>query len=271
MSFNMILVACDFRPESFTALLHAVTLAERSTAGLLLLHLTSAPDEDDDATKKMILLQDELKKHFQGDIRTLVREGDIMDIGKIADQEQCTLVVMPTHGMQGMQQFTGSLALTVVSESRIPFFIVQPGSVAENGYRRIVIPVEFRKELLDEAGLFVKVAKMFSSEVYLVSNARSAPANDDHMLSDLREKFTSEGITVHMDSSNKFDFSKAVAEYAASVKADLICAVNFARETLYAVTPRTDEEDLIYNKAGISVLLITPEEKEEDVKEPLWE
>jgi hypothetical protein len=75
---------------------------------------------------------------------------------------------------------------------------------------------------------------------------------------------------MHIETDHK-PFAKSVVAYAATVDADLICAVNFSFEYLYTLFPRTEEEDLIYNEAQIPVLLITPEQQDDAVYYiPMW-
>jgi hypothetical protein len=69
-------------------------------------------------------------------------------------------------------------------------------------------------------------------------------------------------VKVHRVAINE-RFAKSVTHFAASIDADLICAVNFSYDYLYSLFPRVEEEDLIYNEAQIPVLMITPEQRED--------
>lgn len=266
MAIQRILVPCDFMEESFVALLHAVHLAAKSNAEVVLLNLNESPGDFAESEKKIALLKERLSNHTTQPIRTLVEVGDIiLHIGVVSKREDCQLIVLPTHGMKGMQQFTGSLALTVVSESKTPFIIVQEKNIQEHGYKRIVIPIEFRPQLLDELDLFLEIAVLFNSEIFVISHSKYTAAHDNSILEKLEQKFKEAHIPVNFYRSGKFDFSKAVAEYAMLIDADLICTVNFAFENLYALYPRTDEEDLIYNAGQIPVMLVTPEVIDDNV------
>jgi hypothetical protein len=180
---------------------------------------------------------------------------------------------MPTHGMRGMQRITGSLALKVVSESTTPFIVVQQRPIRSEGYKKIVIPVTFRQQLLEEASFFAEMAKLFNSEVYFIAQqVASFNHSDDELITKVEEVFSSANIpfSMHIEKDQR-PFAKSVVAYAATVDADLICAVNFSFEYLYTLFPRTEEEDLIYNEAQIPVLLITPEQQDDSVYFiPMW-
>ncbi len=270
MKVNTILIPCDFVERSFNAVRYGASIAGQTGAEILLLHLVFQDGNQESAETNMISWKERLASEFNGKIRTLVQAGDIFeDIGKISAEKKCDLVIMPTHGMTGTQQITGSLALNVVTASNTPFLIVQEKPWPENGFKKIVIPVEYRYQLLEGAELFRDIAKHFNSEVWLVSNSRAEDANNRDVLSKFKGILTDSGVAVHVHALNKFDFSCGVAEFAASIAADLICSVNFSYESLYSINPRTDEEDLVYNKAQIPVLLITPKDQDDDLMKPV--
>lgn len=270
MIFNRILIPCDFLEVSYNALQHGAFVASLTNSNILLLHLMNNADKRAEAEQSMSNWKQRLEGHFQGKIETFVEEGDIMrDIGSFSSREKCDLVIMPTHGMKGMQEFTGSMALNIITEAGAPFIVVQGKPVRQKGYERIVIPVDSREEILDASNLFLEIAQMFNSEVFFVINTRDEDNGFRKIQKDLEEKFGAAGIKTQSHDSIKFDFSKDVAEYAGSVNADLICSVNFAYENLYSLYPRTDEEDLIYNTSQIPVLLVTPDSRDNDLDRPL--
>jgi hypothetical protein len=96
--------------------------------------------------------------------------------------------------------------------------------------------------------------------------------SDEELIAKVEDTFRAANIpfSMHLETEHK-PFAKSVVAYAASVDADLICAVNFSFEYLYTLFPRTEEEDLIYNEAQIPVLLITPEQQDDSVYYiPMW-
>lgn len=265
MQLKKILIPCDLKESSFTALYHAAHLANLSGAEILLLHLEFTDSALETSKKALDGWAERMKAFHQGVVSAHVRKGGVVgEIPAFAKEQGCGLIIMPTHGMRGMQKLTGSLALRVVSESHIPFIIVQERTIREQGYKKLVIPVDYRHQLLDESKAFVQLAQLFGSEVHLVLKKVNAELTDAKLLSEIKQAFDAAGISVTLhEVDHKLHFTKELVRYAAAVEADLICAVNFSYEYLYTLFPRTEEEDLIYNDAQIPVLLITPSNQDE--------
>ena len=265
MQLKKILIPCDLKESSFTALYHAAHLAKLSGAEILLLHLEFTENALESSKKALDGWVERMKAFHRGAVSAHVRKGGVVgEIPAFAKEQECGLIIMPTHGMRGMQKLTGSLALRVVSESHIPFIIVQERTIREQGYKKLVIPVDYRHQLLEESKAFVQLAQLFGSEVHLVIKKVNAELTDAKMLGDIKQSFDAAGISVTLhEVDHKLHFTKELVRYAAAVEADLICAVNFSYEYLYTLFPRTEEEDLIYNDAQIPVLLITPSNQDE--------
>ena len=122
------------------------------------------------ARLKLETLQARIEKEENFRIEPLVRIGSIFeDIDKVATEIDASLIIMGTHGLKGMQFITGSRALKVVTDSSIPFIIVQEREIRENGYDRIVVPLDLHKETKQKLSLVADMALYFDSEVYLVS------------------------------------------------------------------------------------------------------
>lgn len=271
-NINRILIPFDLKEESFNAIMHAEFIARIANSELVLLHLVKHESDIPYAQNELNKWAERVKQSFEGTVKTIVEEGELSTtIDEIAKLQHCGLVVMPTHGMRGLQRITGSLALKVVSESTTPFIVVQQRQVRAEGYKKIVIPVTFRQQLVEEASFFASMAKLFSSEVYFIAQ-EVASGHDQELISKVENIFTEANIafSLHIETEHR-PFAKSVVAYAAAIDADLICAVNFSFEYLYTLFPRTEEEDLIYNEAQIPVLLITPEQQDDAVYYiPMW-
>lgn len=267
MPTKFIAVACDFHPDSIHALSHAASFAQQLHTGVLLLHLVQDASALEGARASMEGWKSTLSQSFNGTIATVVEQGDIIeDLAKVAEKNGAVLVVMPTHGMHGMQHFTGSLALHVVTETHLPFLVVQKRPARVGGYKKMVLPIDYRPQLAEEAGFFIQIAAALGAEAYMVVNEKFKAERDGSVLEAVKKKFEQASIPMHVHQIKLFDFHKAIVEYAASIDADLICSVNFAYENLYTIMPRTDEEELIYNKAQIPVMLITPTDQDDELK-----
>jgi nucleotide-binding universal stress UspA family protein len=268
-----ILVPCDFREDSQKALSYAAFLAKKDQAHVILLHLLKDPSDLEKAEETMRIWVERMRSSYTGEVSSLIEVGSVTEgIGEIASRESCQLVVMPTHGIRGMQHITGSLALRVISESKVPFIIVQQRGIREHGIQKMVVPINFRPQILEELPLIIELAQTFLSEVHLVLSQSSIEEGQPELLGKIEHAFASAGIVCllhHVSGQNSF--AKSVVHYAAGVDADLICGINYSYEYLYTLFPRAEEEDLIYNEPQIPVLLLTPEIQESSIYTiPLW-
>ncbi len=268
-----ILVPCDFKEDSQSALKYAAFLAKKDQAHIILLHIISVSSQLEQAEREMQGWLNKMNSMYTGEVTSLVEVGNVKEgIGEIAQRESCHLVVMPTHGIRGMQHVTGSLALRVISESNVPFLVVQQRVVREHGLQKLVVPINFRPQILEELPLIISLAQTFLSEVHLVFSNLNEEETNTGLVEQIEHAFAEAKVACLLHHvSTGTNFARAVAHYASGVDADLICAINYSYEYLYTLFPRAEEEDLIYNEAQIPVLLLTPEVQESNVYSiPLW-
>ena len=73
----------------------------------------------------------------------IVKTGNIFEeIKSIIGECDAEIAVMGTHGMKGLQKFTGSWALKVIAGSKAPFVVVQD-KPTEADIHKIVLPLDF--------------------------------------------------------------------------------------------------------------------------------
>lgn len=259
-----ILVPTDFTKVGDTALNHATITASAINAEVHVLHIISDKRQISEAKLQLQTLQDRIKKDRGMDIETIVRIGSIFeDIDKVATEIDASLIIMGTHGLKGMQFITGSRALKIVTESSVPFVIVQEREARETGYDRIVVPLDLHKETKQKLKLAADMALYFDSKLYLVS-----PGETDEFLKNqldrninYTKKFLDERdleYEVEITETKSSNFVKGMLKYAASVDADLICIMNFYENSLMGILGGSYEQTVITNEAQIPVLCINP-------------
>ena len=119
MQFQNILIPTDFSGSAEHAVQHALTLAAREQAQILLLHVLpglAVPGTEDrrQATAEQ-WLQD-LARQASVPVHTLVVWGDpAVEICRVAQERQCDLIAMSTHGRTGRTlELIGSVVDAVV-------------------------------------------------------------------------------------------------------------------------------------------------------------
>lgn len=266
MSNKKILVPTDFTPVGDMALEHALLVARATQAEVTVLHVVNSKKDINDAKLKLQALADRVQADHQEDIQTVARIGSIFeDIDELASEIDATLIIMGTHGMRGMQFLTGSRALRIVTDSKVPFIITQGKSIGPNGYDDIVVPLDLHRETKQKLSLVADMAKYFKGRVHLIS-----PGETDEFLRNqldrniafasnfLKEREIEFDVKIAETKSSKF--VRAVIDYATEINADLITIMNFAENSLIGLIGGNYEQQMITNESEIPVLCVSPKD-----------
>jgi hypothetical protein len=162
-----------------------------------------------------------------------------------------------------MQFLTGSRALKIVTESSVPFIVVQERTIRQHGYHKLVVPLDLHKETKQKLSLVADMAKYFGSKVYLISPGETDEFLRNQLNRNIRfsEEYLSEkGIPyeVEITESKSDGFVKSLLKYSAAVEADLICIMNFYDNSLMSIFNQSYEQQVITNEAQIPVLCVNP-------------
>ena len=254
-----ILVPVDFTKVSDIAIEHALLMGKTIAANIHLIHIVDNKKHVSEARLKLEALKDRIRVESGVEIHTHVRIGNIFeDIDKAATEMDAALIIMGTHGARGMQFMSGSRALKIVTESSIPFIVVQERTIRQHGYNRIVVPLDLHKETKQKLSAVRDVAKYFNSKVYLIS-----PNETDEFLKNQLDRnlnYAVDYLTSFEISETKSEgsFVKSLLKYSASVEADLICIMNFYESSILNVFNSSYEQHVITNDAQIPVLCVNP-------------
>jgi nucleotide-binding universal stress UspA family protein len=257
-----LLVPTDFSAVVPYAIELAATLAKKINTHLVLVHIVKKSDEIFDATAKVTLEAERFSAEYGVKIEGIVRKGSIFStIGDTVKELDAYLVVMGTHGVKGMQKLTGSWSLKVVITSSVPIIVVQE---KKTDIRRIVFPVDFKKENLEKIGWVHFIASVFDSNVYII---REKVEKDKKIEQSIRnnlvftEKFlNSKKIYYQVEvAEGKQSFPAETLQYAKQLNADMIIITTTKgiSKSDYLLG-RVEEEEIIGNIAKIPVMCINP-------------
>ncbi|MAL21303.1 MAG: hypothetical protein CL826_02785 [Crocinitomicaceae bacterium] len=259
-----LLVPTDFTNEAHSAIQHAVKLGVIVQAEVILLNVVKDKSDIPAATTK---LKEEEKwaktVNDQLDVRSIVRVGNIFDdIGDAASELGVSLIIMGTHGASGWQKITGSYALKVITNSSVPFIVVQDQLMNDTGYDSIVVPLDLNNETKQKLEMVASIAHYFDSEVHLIT-----PNESDEFLSNKLKanriwaakylkgknvKFTTQIVD---DGDNLLE---GVFKLSKKVEADLIAIMNLQKNSLMGVLGSSYQQEIIANKAKVPVLCLNP-------------
>jgi universal stress protein A len=143
--FHRILCPIDFSETSVKAMKHAEQLAEKCGAELILLHAFDMP-ETYDGRGQTHPADRELEPKLRDFQSTRVKVSHALHAGPpgevicwFAEDKQCDLIVMGTHGRTGLKHFfLGSVAEHIVRHARCPVLVLRTPKLRE---ARLVEPI----------------------------------------------------------------------------------------------------------------------------------
>ena len=259
-----LLVPTDFTNEAHSAIQHAVKLGVIIQAEVILLNVVKEKNDISNATAKLADEEKWAKSINENiEVRSIVRVGNIFDdIGDAASELGVSMIFMGTHGASGWQKITGSYALKVITNSSVPFIVVQDQLMNDTGYDSIVVPLDLNNETKQKLEMVANIAHYFDSEVHLIT-----PNESDEFLSNKlkanriwaakylkgkKVKFTTQIVD---DGDNLLE---GVFKLSAKVEADLIAIMNLQKNSLMGILGSSYQQEIIANKAKIPVLCLNP-------------
>lgn len=264
MSSKIVLVPTDFTEVSKIAYNHAALLTKQIGGRLDLLHVVEDKEDVKATYPKLDAAVEKIKSENPGmEIKTHVRVGSIFDdIGDTAAEIGAEIIVMGTHGKKGWQHVTGSRALKVVTNSKLPFIIVQNKKIADGGYDDIIVPMDLHKDTKQKLEHVAKLAKYFNSKVHVIT----AYETDDFLVKKIKSNkifaknyLTERGVEFDLRSAEKGgNFVKEIIRYGVEINADLISIMNHNDESFHFFGKDSFEEKLITNDAEIAVMCVNP-------------
>lgn len=270
-----ILVATDFSQAAENALNQAATIAQKAGIGVVLFHvnnshteklMAAAGEHQDHLASYMESLCEGITEKFGIACKPLVYEGSIFsEIPNEAADPDCVMLVMGTHGSQGIRQkLFGADLLKISRKSPVPV-LAMPGAALKNSdtLQRILFPFGGHEKIDSKIDAVAFLAEILGSEVIFYSIDRFANKVSDTMRKQVEKAisvFDEKNIrhTTVRDEMTSFSvgFANQTLAYAKANGIHLIAVMSTKSDNLSFIT-EVDREALINNDAGISILLTT--------------
>jgi nucleotide-binding universal stress UspA family protein len=257
-----IIVPWDFSEKAEFALEHAERIARTLDKNIELLHIV-------DKEKHLQSREADLEKVTQEALRKYgvkpsikVLEGTIFSaISNYASDSKANMVIMGTHGIKGIQKFTGSYALRVLIGSKVPFIIVQDKPRSEEKLSNIVFPIDFRGENKEKLYWAIYLGKYFNSKVHLFKY----PVNDSSLQKKININLNfairfliQNSLDYEIHTAPNGEFGKETIKFAQELNADLILIVTTKNINFLDFIFGTREQYIIANSARIPVMVVNP-------------
>jgi len=259
-----LLVPTDFTQEAHTAIHHAVKLGNIIDSEIILLNVVKSKE---DIAKATNLLKEEeaIAKSINANanVKSIVRIGNIFDdIGDTAAEIGASLIFMGTHGASGWQKITGSYALKVITNSSVPFIVVQDKLVNDTGYDSIVVPLDLNIETKQKLEMVVNMAHYFDSKVHLITPYESDEFLKNKLKANLiwsAKYLKSKSVKFTTNVVNKGDsLTEGISKLSKEVDADLISIMNLQKSSLIGVLGSSYVQEIIANENKTAVLCVNP-------------
>lgn len=273
---NKILVPVDFSKYSENALIVAADLAKKHNASLIILHmlgLTEAVLTKNEANEMESLFHIKLaERHFSELLekeylkgikveRMLKKYTVFTELGGLAEQENIDLIVMGSHGTNGVSDiFVGSNTEKVVRTSLTPVLVIKDDKALK--MTKGVFVSDFKEESL---AAYNKAVNLFSilnipfDLLYL-----NLPSNDFKTTDEIDQRIVNFGSLLDKDIKllpenviryTDYSIELGVFNYAKKSKADIICIPTHGRRGLSHFFTGSISEDIV-NHSKLPVLTI---------------
>jgi nucleotide-binding universal stress UspA family protein len=256
-----ILIPTDFTVVAEYAVEAAARFARALKTEIVLVHIAKKAADIADATAKVTAEAGNFSAEYGVKVSGIVREGSIFTtIAETVEELGANLVFLGTHGAKGMQKVIGSWCLKVTTTSKVPVVVVQGHS---KDIKRVVFPIDFRKENREKIGWLCNVGNLFDANVYIfrdkvykdVKLERGIQTNLVFTQKYLNAKKIFYNVEI---AEGKGSFAKETLKYAESIDANLIIIATTKNisTTDYLLGPT--EQTIIGNEAQIPVMCINP-------------
>lgn len=258
-----IIVPWDFSEVAGFALEHALEYTKATGDHVILLHIVKKSKEIASAEEKLKAIIEKTKNEKGIEIGQIVKEGSIFTaISDVVKELDANLVIMGTHGIKGMQKFTGSWALKVIAGTDAPFVVVQAPPTA--ALTDIVFPVDFKKEQKEKLVWAGYLVNYYKAKVHICyqpsSDSRIKAKTKSNLIFSknyLSEKNASFDIIALEGKKNLAEESLA---YAKEINANMILIMTTKNISFQDYVLGADEQQIIANSLKLPVMCINPKE-----------
>jgi len=261
---NIILVPTDFSEVCENATSQAVDAALFLKYKIVLLHVIdkntkSQLKKENQGTETVIekleVIAEKIRTDTNLNVETVAKDGDIFTtIGEVAHDMGVNLIYLGTHGKVGMQKFTGSFALKVVTSSPVPVVVVQKRPF-DKGYKKIVLPITSDAGPWEKTRWASFIAKNFGAEIHIYQLDTVALTESVGIITN---HFNKEDVKYKVVKAESSNFSKQIIDYATTNVCDMIMIMTNPDKSFSKFLLGSYDEELIFNTSQIPVMCINP-------------
>jgi len=258
-----ILVTWDFSEVAEHALEHAINFTKIVNQQIYLLNIVKKDKDIYKTEKQLESVVEKTFKKYGVNIKTIVKTGNIFKtITDIANEKEAKFVIMGTHGVKGIQKFTGSWALKVIVGTNTPFVVVHD-KPKNNEIKNVVFAIDHTKENKQKLKQAKLLAKNSNIKFHLIipakiSNTQILKATKIN-LNYVKSYFKQNQINFDVSEVENTDTSAdATLKYIKENDTDLIIVLTTKNINIQDYVLGADEQRIIANDTKIPVMCINP-------------
>lgn len=263
-----ILVYTDFTEVGEKSVQWGVFLAKKFKRKLQLIHVInentynyfSQANADFKVKETLIDFCKDIKETHSIDCDYFVDEGCTCTIiNSTAERIDAFLVILGAHGKNDPQFLSGAATVKIIRKARIPYFIVQKNTPPPDEKKKIVMPLDYRKETKEKTGWVTYFAKNLESNIEL--NYFKEP--EDSLKKNIKfctNFFDKYGLSYTKSplSRNRSSIDKIALKNTDAERTLCMCILTTKEESLITKIFGFLETSIISNTSGIPILCINP-------------
>lgn len=268
-----ILVGIDFSDCSINALEHAVNIAKKGTADVVIVWVNKPDNTQNiyniantdvlaEATKRLEkLVAEHQPKLPNGKVSFITRSGKVyQEIVAAAEEMDVFLIVIGTHGSSGFEEFwIGSNANRIVSATERPIITIRGGVDIKRTITKIVMPIDSTLETRQKVPITALLAKYYEAEIHILATHITTVEDVRQRIRDYIgqvERYLKENyiryVVAEVEAGNVTD---ATIEYATGIGANLISIMDEQEKTASNIWLGPYAQQMV-NHSPIPVLIV---------------
>ena len=261
-SDRTILVPVLSTKQTLHALIQSYELAQLTKSKLILLGVETTRHPFN--KQKFDSIVNDARTNSGVQVETMVRDGHIFDeITKVADILNPLFIVIGISGKLSPTKLIGRNAFKLVRDSHHNVITVGGDRKLRTGFDKILLPIDLDRESREKVQRAVVFAKMFNSEIHIISITDHEDKLEDMKLkayAEQAEKYIKkQGIvcSTHTLLGDEDDIPETILNYGHTVDADLIIITSRDDLSFKEYILGTTAQKLI-NESDLPVLSFRP-------------
>jgi nucleotide-binding universal stress UspA family protein len=274
---ELIVAGVDFSDNSINCLEHALTIARKASANVLMVWVNIPSmsknllsEKNTDINQVISEKFDDLVRKYQptlpnSKIEYTVRRGKVYkEISNLAKENEADLILVGTHGTSGYDPFwIGSNANKLISIAPCPVITIRLGVDIQRNLTKIVLPIDDSPETRQKVAMTTDIAAFFNAEVLILGLYTSSVDHYRNLIDSYTEQvvkhFVKHNIMHSVHTSEAGNVTKATIEFALTHEANLIAIMTEQTTSAMNLWLGPYAQQMV-NQSPIPVLSVHPKE-----------